>query len=157
VKNRTLVLLAFCFAAAMVCNSSRTIEAQDTSIQSKIVGKWAQQTPGVTNGGAIMDITSVDRATGQLRAKWIPPSGPAAGKEFDVVGWVSSAPPVDKQFDNVIVVSFSVSLTTYGSITSYTGFLRDNKIVASWHNIRPNARYEWDHIVTGQDTFTKNP
>src|SRR6267378_2339306 len=91
----------------------------------------------------------------RLSGKWIPPSGPAGGKEFEVIGWVSSAPPRDKAH-NVITISFSVSLTTYGSITSYTGYFKDNKITASWFNIKPNSAYEWDHISTGQDIFTKN-
>ena len=103
-----------------------------------------------------MNITSVDSATGLMRGKYIPPSGAAGGKEFDVIGWVSSAPPVDKA-DNVIVVSFSVSLTTYGSIANWTGYLKENKIIASWHNVRPNSGYEWDHITTGQDVFAKTP
>ena len=105
--------------------------------------------------GATMTITSVDSVTGQLKGKWFPPSGAAGGKAFDVIGWISSAPPRDK-LDNVITISFSVSLTAYGSITSYTGYFKDNKITASWFNIKPNSTYEWDHISTGQDTFTKN-
>jgi len=105
--------------------------------------------------GAVLNITSVDPDTGFLKGKWIPPSGAAGGKEFEVVGWVSSAQPREK-LDNVITISFSVSLTTYGSITSYTGYFKDNKITASWFNIKPNTTYEWDHISTGQDIFTKN-
>ena len=104
--------------------------------------------------GAVLNITDVNTVSGQLKGKWIPPSGAAAGKEFDVVGWVSSAPPREK-LDNVITISFSVSLTAYGSITSYTGYFKDNRIIALWFNIKPNSTYEWDHISTGQDIFTK--
>jgi hypothetical protein len=154
-KNVTLFLA--CCLLVIGLSASTPTPAQDASIPSRFLGKWTQATPGVTNGGATLNITSVDSATGQLKGKWIPPSGPAQGKEFDIIGWVSSAPTPNKEFDTVLVVSMTVSLTTYGSITSYTGFLKDNKIIASWHNIRPVARYEWDHIVTGQDTFTKNP
>ncbi len=131
-------------------------QAQDTSIPSRLIGKWTQHYTGMSLQGAILNITSIDSVTGQLKGKWIPPSGAAGGKGFDVVGWVSSAPPREK-LDNVITISFSVSLTTYGSITSYTGYFKDNKITASWFNIKPNSTYEWDHISTGQDIFTKNP
>jgi len=122
---------------------------------SKFVGKWTQHTAGVKEG-ATMSITSVDPTTGQIKGNWIPPTGPAAGKEFDLTGWVSSAAPIEKA-DNVIVVSFSVSLTTYGSVTAFAGFLKDNQIITLTHNVRPNSRYEWDHITANQDTFTKTP
>ncbi len=119
-------------------------------------GKWTQHYTGMSLQGATLSITSVDPVTGQLKGTWTPPSGAAGSKEFEVVGWVGSAPSREK-LDNVITISFSVSLTTYGSITSYTGYFKDNKITASWFNIKPNSTYEWDHISTGQDIFSKNP
>ncbi len=151
--KRRLVLLTCCLI--VLVNSSHS-QAQDTSIPSRLIGKWTQHYTGMSLQGAILNITSVDSVTGQLKGKWIPPSGAASGKEFEVVGWVSSAPPREK-LDHVITISFSVSLTTYGSITSYTGYFKDDKITASWFNIKPNSTYEWDHISTGQDTFTRNP
>src|SRR6266699_7185596 len=142
-----LVLLAWC---VIVLSSVSPSQVPATSIQAQLRGKWMQHYTGMSLQGATLNITSVDSVTGQLKGKWIPPSGAASGKEFDVVGWVSSASPREK-LDNVITISFSVSLTTYGSITSYTGYFRDNKITTSWFNIKPNATYEWDHISTGQD------
>ncbi len=147
-------LLLSCCAILLV--SSSHSQAQDTSIQSRLTGKWTQHYAGMSLQGAILNITSIDSVTGQLKGKWIPPSGAAGGKEFDVIGCVSSAPSREK-LDNVITISFSVSLTTYGSITTYTGYFRDNKITASWFNIKPNSTYEWDHISTGQDIFTRDP
>jgi hypothetical protein len=150
--KRILAFLACCF---VILGFSSRIEAQETSIQAKLTGQWTQHYTGMSLQGATLNITSVDVATGQIKGKWVPPSGAAGGKEFEVVGWVSSAPPREKA-DNVITISFSVSLTTYGSITSYTGYFKDNKITASWFNIKPNSAYEWDHISTGQDIFTKS-
>jgi hypothetical protein len=151
--KKRLVLLACC---VVVAGSLSRGNAQDTSAQGKLTGKWTQHYTGMSLEGASLVITSIDSSSGRITGKWIPPSGPAGGKEFEVIGWVSSAPPRDKA-DNVITISFSVSLTTYGSITSYTGYFKDNKITASWFNIKPNSTYEWDHISTGQDIFTKNP
>ena len=148
-----LLLLACCFA---VIGSLSHSQAQDTSIPARLTGKWMQHYSGMSLEGANLIITSVDSSSGRIMGKWIPPSGPAGGKEFEIIGWVSSAPPRDKA-DNVITISFSVSLTTYGSITSYTGYFKDHKITASWFNIKPNSIFEWDHISTGQDIFTKNP
>ena len=147
--KKTLFWVA-CFAVASSCIVLRTA-AQDVSIPAKLLGKWHEQTQ---TGGAMLEITSVDKATGQIKATYTPPGGPAGGKGFDVIGWASSAAPIEKR-DNVIVVSLTVSLNTYGSIASWTGYLKDNKIVAMWYNIRPNSAYEWDHIVSGQDIFAK--
>ena len=152
IKRRLLMLAAY-FLLIGMCDSSRS-RAQDASQQDKLIGKWTNQNE--TKGPATINITAVDSATGQLRGKYSPPSGAAAGKKFDVVGWVSSAPPVANR-DNVIVVSFSVSLTTYGSIATWTGFLKENKIIASSSNVRSNSGYEWDHITATYDVWTKSP
>ena len=152
-KMKALLLLASCcFVMIGFSNGA----AQDNSLPAGLTGKWTQHYTGMSLQGATLNITSVDAVTGQLKGKWVPPSGAAGGKEFDVIGWVSSAQPREK-LDNVITISFSVSLTTYGSITSYTGYFKDHKITASWFNIKPNSAYEWDHISTGQDIFTKSP
>ena len=148
--KKRLMLLACCVIAL---SSVAQSQVPATFTQAQLMGKWTQHYRGMSLQGATLNITSVDSVTGQLKGKWTPPSGAAVGKEFDVVGWVSSAPPREK-LDNVITISFSVSLTTYGSITSYT---EDNKITTSWFNIKPNSTYEWDHISTGQDIFSKNP
>ncbi len=151
--RKTLFVLAACFLLIGICDSSRS-HAQNALPQSKLIGKWTNQNE--TKGPAIINITAVDSAKGQLRGKYSPPSGAAAGKEYDIVGWVSSAPPVTNR-DNVIVVSFSVSLTTYGSIATWTGFLKENKIIASSSNVRSNSGYEWDHITATYDVWTKSP
>ena len=151
--KKKVVLLACC---VIVLSSVSSSQVPTTSTQVQLLGKWTQHYTGMSLQGATLNITSVDSVTGQLKGKWTPPSGAAVGKDFDVVGWVSSAPPREK-LDNVVTISFSVSLTTYGSITSYTGYFKDNKITASWFNIKPNTIYEWDHISTGQDIFTKKP
>jgi Avidin family len=147
--------LALCGLLIWVGTSSIAL-AEDSSLPAKFLGKWKQEMVGARTGGAVIDITAVDAATGRVTGKYIPPSGAAAGKEFDLAGWVSSAPPMEKA-DNVITVSFTVSLSTYGSISSETGYLKDNKIFAMWHNVRPNAAYDWAHIATGEDIWTKQP
>src|SRR5438477_13091591 len=131
-------------------------EAADISLATKLTGKWKQEMVGARTSGAIINITKVDPTTGQITGKYIPPSGPAAGKEFNATGWVSSA-PLQEKADNVVTVSFTVSLSTYGSISSETGYLRDNKIFAMWHNVRANTAYDWAHIATGEDIWTKIP
>jgi len=130
-KQSTLFVIIVSCLVIVVCASQRS-DARDVSSQIKLLGKWTNQNE--TKGPAIIYITSIDSATGQLRGKYYPPSGVAAGQEFDLVGWLSSAAPVANQ-DNVLVISFSVSLRTYGSIATWTGFLKENKIIASSSNV----------------------
>src|SRR5258708_694838 len=125
--KRKMILFALVLLAA-----SSHVYAQDAAFQTQLIGKWKEQTAGGKEG-SILNITAVDPSTGQLQGKWTPPTGPAAGKEFNVIGWVSWAKPLP-DLDNVIVVSFSVNLTAYGSLTSYSGFLKENKIITLSHN-----------------------
>lgn len=128
----------------------------DDSLKKSVMGKWKQEMVGARTGGAIIEIASVDQATGRLAGTYVPPSGPAVGQRFELVGWISSAPPQEKA-DNVTTIAFTVSLAAYGSISSETGYLKDGKIYAMWHNVRPNATYDWAHIATGEDIWTKVP
>jgi hypothetical protein len=128
----------------------------DDSLKKAVMGKWKQEMVGARTGGAIIEIASLDQATGRLTGTYVPPSGPAAGQRFELVGWISSAPPQEKA-DNVRTIAFTVSLAAYGSISSETGYLKDGKIYAMWHNVRPNAAYDWAHIATGEDIWTKMP
>ena len=144
----------FLFAACLVPITAVNALGQEPSLQAKLVGKWKEQSAGVKDG-ATLNITSVDPSTGQLKGKWIPPSGAASGKEFEVIGWVSTFASPDKALDHVDVITLAVSLSAFGSVTSYTGFLKDDKIVTLSHNVRPNSRYEWDHITANESVFTR--
>src|SRR6202011_5173975 len=88
--KKGLLLLACC---VVVAGSLSRGDAQDPSIQTRLAGKWTQHYTGMSLEGATLNITSVDSSSGRISGKWIPPSGPAGGKEFEVIGWVSSAPP----------------------------------------------------------------
>jgi hypothetical protein len=148
--NRSLLLACYLFASF-----SSAFAADDVaSFQKYLLGKWTQEMIGARTGGALINITAVDPKTGQITGKYYPPSGPAAGQEFNMTGWISSAPP-QPNADNVVTISFTVSLTTYGSISSETGYLKDGKIYAMWHNVRPNTAYDWAHIAIGEDIWTK--
>jgi len=150
------VLLFLCLSFVVLFNLGSGVAATaDNPLAEKLVGKWKQEMIGARTGGAIISIAAVD-AMGRISGKYIPPSGPAGGQEFDLIGWISSAAAQEKA-DNVITVSFTVSLSTYGSISSETGYLRDNKIFAMWHNVRANTAYDWAHIATGEDVWTKIP
>jgi hypothetical protein len=154
IMNKLFVIT--CYVVVILSFRSGLAASEATSPFSSLIGKWTQEMVGARTGGAIINITAVDPVTGQITGKYILPSGPAAGKEFNVTGWVSSAPPQGNA-DNVVTVAFTVSLSTYGSISSETGYLKDGKIFAMWHNVRPNTTYDWAHIATGEDIWTKKP
>ena len=130
------------------------IPVMDATAANNLLGRWTNQNE--SKEPAVIKITSIDAATGRLAGRYYPASGAAAGKEFEIVGWVSSAAPAANR-DNVMVISFSVSLSTYGTIATWTGFLKESKIIAASSNVRSNSGYEWDHITATYDAWTKNP
>jgi hypothetical protein len=77
--KKRLLLLACC---VVVAGSLSRGDAQDPSIQTRLAGKWTQHYTGMSLEGATLNITSVDSLSGRLSGKWVPPSGPAGGKEY---------------------------------------------------------------------------
>jgi hypothetical protein len=152
----TKTLLSFALALSMVWSASssaidysKRIQPLDPALRNRLIGKWTNPVDKV-----VIEITSVDLSSGQLKGKEWPTSGQAAGDEHELVGWVSAAPPRDN-FDNVIPISFSTSLYEYGTLPVWAGFLRDDNIVTMHYLIWPNKTYSWDHISTFQETWTR--
>jgi hypothetical protein len=113
----TKTLLSFALALSMVWSASssaidysKRIQPLDPALRNRLIGKWTNPADKV-----VIEITSVDLSSGQLKGKEWPTSGQAAGDEHELVGWVSAAPPRDN-FDNVIPISFSTSLYEYGTL-----------------------------------------
>jgi hypothetical protein len=102
-------------------------------------------------------IKEIDSDTGMVSGSFCSPSG-TTGQEFPLIGWINTQTPKDGK-DNVVVVSFSVRWGKIGSVTAWNGYyaLEEGKatIVGQWFLSRPNADLRWEHIVVGQDRFTK--
>src|SRR5947209_6701126 len=143
-------------AAAGATDYSKRARPIDESIRTALLGKWTNPVDGL-----ILDIRSIDPATGQIAGKEWPtsalrPGSSPAGTEHDIIGWVSAASP-RPDMDNVVTVSFSTSLFEYGTLPSWSGFLRDGKIVTMHYLVWPNRTYSWDHISAYQETWTRVP
>ena len=130
---------------------SKRASALDPSLSAKLVGRWTNDVDKL-----VIEIASVDLASGTLRGRVSPTTGPAAANGHDLVGWVSAAPSKEN-FDNVVPVTFSTSLYEYGTLPVWAGFLKDEKIVTMHYLVWPNRSYAWDHISTFQETWTKIP
>jgi len=130
---------------------SKRLQALDSGIQKRLIGKWTNPVDHV-----VIEIVSIDLASGQVKGKEWPTTGQAAGAEHDLIGWVNSAPPREG-FDNVIPVSFSTTMFEYGTLPIWAGFLRDDKIISMHYLVWPNKTYTWDHISTFQETWTRMP
>jgi hypothetical protein len=128
---------------------SKRAQALDPSIRTRLIGRWTNPVDRV-----VVEFTSIDLESGQVRGKEWPTTGPASASEHDIVGWVSGAPPRDG-FDNVIPVSFSTTLFEYGTLPVWAGFLRGDSLVTMHYLIWPNRTYSWDHISTFQETWVK--
>ena len=155
-NNPTRLALLLSMAAATSLPSyavdySKRLQALDPAIRTKLVGKWTNATDKV-----VIEITSIDLVSGQLKGKEWPTTGQAAGSEHELIGWVNSA-PVREQFDNVIPVTFSTTLYEYGTLPSWAGYLRDNTLITMHYLVWPNKAYSWDHISAFHETWTRLP
>ena len=121
----------------------------DPSLQTKLLGKWSAATSTLT-----IEIDSLDLATGRLEGKEWPTAD--SSKVHELIGWVSAAPPRDKA-DNVVTISFSTSLVEYGTLPSWVGFIRDDKLITLWNQVWPVKAYTWDHFTANQDVWIKSP
>jgi hypothetical protein len=129
----------------------KRIQALEPAIQARLLGKWTNPVDGL-----VIEISSVDLASGQIKGKVSPTSGPAAADEHELTGWISAAPQKDS-FDNVVPITFSTTLYEYGTLPVWAGFLRDDKLITMHYLVWPNRSYSWDHISTFQETWTRLP
>lgn len=131
--------------------SDVTVNPVDPTLIRELVGDWQNDLKST------LSIKSIDPATGRLDGTYRSPSG-TPGQAFPVVGWINTK-PAEAEKDNVIVVSFSARWGKIGSVTAWNGYYRlvgtVPRIVGQWNLSRANSDFEWDHIIAGQDRFTK--
>jgi len=117
---------------------------------SNLKGNWVNQL------GSTLSIVTIDSTTNAITGTYQSPSG-TSGQKFALSGWINHLKPKPKQ-DNAQVISFSVQWGTYGSITSWTGYCKEQAgkptIKTLWHLVSSNSQYTWDHILTNSDIFT---
>jgi hypothetical protein len=123
----------------------------DPAIRKELLGRWTNPLDKL-----IIEITDVDLISGKIAGTMSPTTGPAAADGHELTGWVSAAPE-NKNADHVVPVSFTSTLYEYGTLPSWTGYLKDAQLVTlsllSW----PNKPYAWDHMTVFQVTWTKLP
>ena len=125
--------------------------ALDPAMKSRLLGRWTNPVDGL-----VIEISSIDLVSGQIRGKLSPTSGPAAADEHELIGWISAA-PLRESFDNVVPITFSTTLYEYGTLPVWAGFLREDKLITMHYLVWPNRPYSWDHISTFQETWTRLP
>ena len=118
------------------------------AIKSELVGRWTNPVDHLT-----IEITDIDLTSGKIAGNLSTQTGPAAGHDHELIGWVSTAPEREDA-DHVVPVSFTTTLYEYGTLPSWTGYLKDGQIVTmsilSW----PNKHYAWDHMSVFPVTWT---
>jgi hypothetical protein len=130
---------------------SKRAQALDAGLQAKLMGRWTNPVDHV-----IIEISSVDLASGRIQGTEWAQTGPAAWDAHELTGWVSAA-PVKEGYDNVIPISFSTTLYEYGTLPVWAGFLKDGQILTMHYLIWPNRTYTWDHISTFTETWSRMP
>jgi hypothetical protein len=146
----TFYLSVLWLGSASAADYTKRVQVLDPSLQTKLLGKWTNPVDHV-----VVEIISLDLASGQLKGREWPTSGPSS-QIHDLVGWVSAA-PIKENFDNVIPITFSTTLYEYGTLPIWAGFWKDDKIVTMHYLVWPNRAYPWDHISTFQETWTRMP
>lgn len=131
----------------------------EQSIVNELVGKWKNAL------GSTLSIKSIDAQTGKIDGTYISPQG-TSGTEYPLFGWVNMLPPNKENDFQTIVISWSVRWGKIGSITAWNGIYaalpmdgepKTPTIVGNWNLSRPDGDFEWDHVLVGQDRFTKKP
>jgi hypothetical protein len=145
-------LLAACLLALPARSApdySKRAQALSPAVQARLLGRWTNPVDGL-----VIEISTVDLASGQIRGKLSPTTGPAAADEHELIGWVSAA-PLKESFDNVLPVTFSTTLYEYGTLPVWAGYLRDDQLITMHYLVWPNRPYPWDHISSFQETWTR--
>jgi hypothetical protein len=136
-------------SAAQAPDYSKRAQSIDSAVQAKLLGRWTNSVDGL-----IIEITSVDSASGRIEGFVLPQTGPAAADSHELIGWVSMA-PAKENLDNVVPVTFSTTLYEYGTLPSWSGYLKGDTLVTMHYLVWPNKAYSWDHISAFQETWTK--
>jgi len=144
-------VLVLCAPALAAPDYAKRLQALEPALKTRLLGRWTNPVDGL-----VIEISSIDLASGQIRGKVSPTSGPAAANEHELIGWVSAAAHKES-YDNVVPVTFSTTLYEYGTLPVWAGFLRDDKLVTMHYLVWPNRPYSWDHISTFQETWTRLP
>jgi len=146
-----IIVGLLCTSALAAPDYGKRLQVLDPSLKPRLLGRWTNPVDHL-----IIEISSIDLTSGQIRGKVSPTSGPAAADEHELIGWVSAAPPKET-FDNVVPVTFSTTLYEYGTLPVWAGFLRDDKLVTLHYLVWPNRSYSWDHVSAFQETWTRLP
>jgi hypothetical protein len=144
-----LAALLAALPAAAAPDYAKRAQPIDPAVVAQLIGRWTNPVDKT-----MIEITSVDAASGALRGKEWPTTGAAAGDEHELVGWVSAA-PARSGFDRVTPVTFTTTLYEYGTLPTWAGFLADGKLVTSSLLVWPLRTYPWDHISAFQETWTR--
>ncbi|MEM0991988.1 MAG: avidin/streptavidin family protein [Bacteroidota bacterium] len=148
-----LCLVLSCFVAI-------ELDAQDLAQPSDLIGTWHNQKDQEDPSQLV--ITSYDSTTATISGYFLSPSGTEGGS-FPLTGLVNrrslTAAEQKEEKHQALSVSFSVFWKDYGSITSWTGICFEKagqlQLNTNWMLVRSVTDYEWDHVLTGYDLFTK--
>ena len=111
----------------------------------QLVGNWENEL------GSMLVVDSVQNYV--MHGAYHSSSG-VDGRIFPLQGWVNRSDST-----SAWAVSFMVQWEDYGSITSWTGFLDEDKegpyLKTLWHLVRPGEKEPWERIITNSSTFRR--
>src|SRR5437763_12977199 len=89
-------VLVLCAPALAAPDYAKRLQALEPALRTRLLGRWTNPVDWL-----VIEISSIDLASGQIRGKVSPTSGPAAANEHELIGWVSAAAHKES-YDNVV-------------------------------------------------------
>src|ERR1700730_15313577 len=93
--------LVLCVPAFAAPDYGKSLQMLEPALKTSLLRRWTNPVDGL-----VIEISSIDLASGQIRGRVSPTSGPAAADEHELTGW-GSAGPQKESFDNVVPITFS--------------------------------------------------
>ncbi len=147
----TIVKTLFAITPLALLAFSTPASAASAPTCANPIGAWTNH----LSQPSTLTIKSVDSSTGEIVGTYRSPSG-TGGQDYPLIGWMNQATAGSGK-DSAVILSFSVRWGSYGSVTSWTGVCRTTNsqsvLSAMWFLGRAVTDFEWDHVLSGQDTF----
>jgi len=74
-----------CSAALAAPDYGKRAQILEPAMKARLLGRWTNPVDGL-----VIEISSVDLASGQIKGRVSPTSGPAAADEHELIGWISA-------------------------------------------------------------------
>lgn len=149
ISRKRILFAGIASTIALAAPSFAASQAPSQSCEN-LTGKWESDT------NALIDIQSVDPLTGQVSGNYVA-TARTTSEVYKLSGITSSAPPEKGKDSNLKTLAFMVRLGKNGMISTWSGVCTPTRgkpvLRMIWNMVNPNGLKNWEHILTGYNTF----